>query len=300
MTACGSTPPSLPTDTSPAGVHKLLTGTAGQDFIDSVATYDWPDDGAEAAAVFDWIARDAASTDATTATRAGQTAQAIANYLSTRGDELLELSSGWFGLSHQTVGSRNPELARSFTESLLPFLKPLVCDSNGTLGFDLLDPAGCDASVQAAKPMFAVLNTDERSGRTLTGAASTDVDRWVQSYADGAPTSGADLAFAGRLLGLASLGAQRSGAPVRSLHDEVQQAQYVIATAAIARKQAAMWPEFMVEGRLMSPEEVRTKLGVTRVDEYYGALDNLVLAVGAHRAIRDQLRGEYEKVTGHQ
>ena len=107
------------------------------------------------------------------------------------------------------------------------------------------------------------------------------------------------MAFAGRLLGLASVGAQRSGAPVRSLHDEVQQAQYVIASAAIAREQASMWPEFMIEGRLMTPDEVRTNLGATRTDEYYGALDNVILAIGAHRAIRDQLRGEYVKVTGH-
>ena len=159
-TACDSTPPSLPTDRSPAGVHALLTGAAGQDFLDSIATYDWADAGADAATIFDWISRDATSTDPATATRAGQTARAIAEFLSTHGDGLLELPSGWFGLSHQTVGSRNPELTQGLTVALLPFLKPIVCDSYGTLGFELLDPAGCDASAQAAKPVFAVLNTD--------------------------------------------------------------------------------------------------------------------------------------------
>jgi hypothetical protein len=301
--ACGSSPPALPSDSSPAAVHDLLTGTGGQDFLHAIATYDWDDGGARAGALLGWIGRDATSADPAVATRAGQSAGAIAQFLAKNGDQLQKVPSGLFGTSDEAVGARNPELTRAFASTVTPFLAAIVCDGRGTMGFTPLDPE-CGRSVEAAKPLFTVLNTEHQAGQTLTDAATAEVDRQVQAFADADPLNYADpalngLAYAGRLLGLAAVGAEKSGIPARSLHDEVDQAYYVIAKARIAKNHDAVWPEFMENGQLMSPAEVRERRGDSRIDEYYGVLGVYMISKGVFQRIKDDLRGEYERVTGH-
>jgi hypothetical protein len=176
-----------------------------------------------------------------------------------------------------------------------------VCDSRGTgtNGFDLINPKGCNESVEAAKKVFTVINTDRQAGQSLINATNTEIDRQIQNYADADPSNPADpalngLAYAGRLLGLAAVGGQQSGIATRSPEDEANQATYLVARTRIDKGQATSWPEFMANGRLMTPDEVRAKLGANRVDEYYGALNDYALATKISRSIKYELRGEYE------
>lgn len=301
-TACGSSAPTLPTDTSPAAVHDLLTASGGQDFLNSIATYDWDDGGAQAGRLFEWIVKDATSPDAELATSAGESASAIVKFLSTHADELLKVPSGLFA-SDKTVGALNPELTRDLASTVTPFLAAIACDRRGTMGFTPLDP-DCEKSVQAAKAVFTVLNTDHEAGQTLTDAANAEIDRHVQAFADADPLNYADpalngLTYAGRLLGLATVGAQTSGIAVRSIQDEVNQASYVIVGARIASAHNTVSPKFMKNGQLMSPADVRTNRGAYRLDEYYGSLDAYMFPTGDYQRIKDDLRGEYERVTGH-
>ena len=305
VSACGARTPSLPVDTSPAAVHDLLAGQGGQDFLYLIATHDWEDGGVGAAKLFEWIGPDATAADPAVASRAGESAGAVAKFLSQRGNDLLDIRTGSFGTSHQTLGSLNPELLRSFTTALIPYLGAMVCDSRDTKGFGLLDAAGCEQSVQAAEPVFSVLNTDGPAAESLADAAYARMGRYVQSFADNDPPHSQNpfasgLGYAGRLLGLVTVGAEHSDITPPSLQDEVNEASYVTAKAMLAKGEGTFSSEFLDNGALMSPDEVRAKLGTNRLDEYNFGLTNYLTSVGVQQLIKDQLRGQYQLITGHQ
>lgn len=90
---------------SPVAVHELITGPDGAAFLESISTYSWEDGGAAAAELFEWIRGDATSADTATATRAGETANALARFLSDNGDKLLDMSSGFLNLDHEVSPS---------------------------------------------------------------------------------------------------------------------------------------------------------------------------------------------------
>jgi hypothetical protein len=79
------------------GTDKIPVAGDGQKFLSAIAKYDWDDGGAKAGALFQWIAAGAKSPDQASAKRAGESAHAVANFLSLQGNELLTLSSGIFG-----------------------------------------------------------------------------------------------------------------------------------------------------------------------------------------------------------
>ena len=138
-TACGSSAPGLPTDTSPAAVHDLLTGTERPDFLNAISTYDWDDGGAQAGKLFEWIGTGATSADPAVATRAGESASAITHSSRTQ-RPVAQASVGPIRHQRQDHWGAEPGLTRAFASTVTPFLAAIVCDDRGTMGFTPLDP----------------------------------------------------------------------------------------------------------------------------------------------------------------
>jgi hypothetical protein len=302
--ACGTSAPALPTDTSPAAVHDVLAGQDGQNFLYEITTHDWGDGGVHAAKLFEWIAAEATSPDPRVAARAGESAQALASFLSNRGEDLLDIKTGVFGLTRSTVGALNPSLIRAYGAALTPFQGAMVCDTRSVEGFGALANP-CEEAVSAAKPVFAALNTDPATASAFADAASARMDRYIQLFAENDPASVSNpfpsaLPYVGRLLGLVTIAASHSDVTPPTLQAEVNKVSYVLVKAMLTQGHGTFPPEFLVDGRLMSPAEVQAKLGINRLDEYYFGLNNYLMSMGVQQLIKDQLRGQYEFVTGHQ
>lgn len=164
----------------------LLTGTGGQDFLYEVSTFHWDDAGAQAGKLFEWIAAEATSPDPAVAARAGESAHALASFLGNRGDGLLGIKSGVFGLTRSTVGALNPNLVRAYGTALTPYQGAMVCDTRTVNGFGgLAEP--CEAAVSAAKPVFAALNTDPGTASAFADAAYARMDRYLESFVESDP-----------------------------------------------------------------------------------------------------------------
>jgi hypothetical protein len=285
-------------------VHDLLTGQAGQDLLEIMSTYQWDDGGAQAAKLFEWIAPDAVSPDPAVATRADEAAHAVATFLANRGSNLLDIGTGWFGRDHKTMGALNPDLVRSFATALIPFQGAMVCDDRDTKGFGLLTTP-CEAAVLAARPVFAVLNTDPQAATSFADAAYARMDRYVQLFAENDPTSMSNpfpsaLSYVGRLLGLVTVGAMRSDVTPPDVEHELTQARYTIAKAVLARNPGLRFPsEYLQNGVLMSPAEIRQNLGLDKLDDYAIDLTTFLTSNGnIEQLISHNLRGQYELVAG--
>jgi len=302
MVSCGGGPPSLPADDSPASVHDVLTGTGGQDFLYEVSTYHWDDGGAAAAKLFEWIGTEATSTDPRVAGRAGESAHALASFLSNRGENLLDIKTGVFGLSRSTVGALNPSLLRAYGAALTPFQGAMVCDTRPVKGFDTLaDP--CEAAVSAAKPVFAALNTDPETASAFADAAYARMDRYLQLFVENDPASVSNpfpsaLSYVGRLLGLVTIGATHSDVIPPTIEQESTQAGYLVAKALLVKDPSLRFPaKFLANGSVMSPLEVRQNLGVNGLDEYTRNLANFLSDNGnVEQLISHDLEGQFELV----
>ncbi len=140
--------PSCPPSTDTAAIADRVTGPDGQAFLRDITTASWDDDGHRAAELFAWVPRDAQSTDRAAATRAGQTAHAIASFLA---DEREKIAGA----------PANPALWQAFAQSLVPYLGAMVGDESGVVGFEPLDgPEFADAAHH-----IAVRSNDEERER---------------------------------------------------------------------------------------------------------------------------------------
>ncbi|WP_234801914.1 hypothetical protein [Mycolicibacterium conceptionense] len=305
VSACSTTTePSLPNPSDPAQVTAELTSKDGTDFLLSVGTYAWSDDGARAAEVFRWIPAGAAATDRKIAERAGESAHAIAAFLADKEDRLLDIRSGLLSRNHTTVGGLNPDLVRSFGEALIPYQGALVCDDRNARGFDPLE--SCGGSMPAVQSVFSVISTDADAAAAFSGAAHVLVDRYVQTFADTELSSPAiypaaqGLTYAGSLLGLLSVTVSKHEkmAPVQ-IDKEATHVRYTVAKAALARELSHSLPEkFFIDGALMTPEQVQLNLGDAGYSQYSAGLVSFLSQRNVETFIRHNIIGQFQRVSG--
>lgn len=193
----------------------LTNPDSGQDFIHDLLTHEWTDDGKAAAALLTTDANDATVedpsnlNDAFTARKTGETMEAVAKYMAS--------NDGWStlsdmpGLGGQSVGQVNPELLRTISESMSPYILELAGGNTpNTPGFDP-DDSWTDPGKTAntghyagTANIFAAMNTDEEAGTNFMGHAIDDMWNEEGKYGEdpNAKGSGAHLTNIGNLHGL--------------------------------------------------------------------------------------------------
>ena len=186
----------------------------GQDFVHNVLTHNWTDNGQAASSMFSFGEHDATvddpgnKVDIATANRTGNIMQAVAQNMST--SESWEALSNIPEMDNQSVGQVNPDLLRTISHSMSPYVSDLAgADQPKKPGFDIAgwaNPAGSQFSGSAN--VFAALNTDEEAGKAFTQAAMDGIvgNEGQYALAPDAPDSGEHLVTAGRLQGLMDKG----------------------------------------------------------------------------------------------
>ncbi|WP_446225058.1 TPR repeat region-containing protein [Nocardia sp. IBHARD005] len=167
--------------------HALITGEGspelfgsgepGQTFNDGdkfkevvapMITRDWGDDGAAAAGMFSWINDDATSPNPEVATRAGESANVLANYVADNKSELLNLD----GDRTESLGQRNPALLQGMAEGLSPYIPRLAGVPEGppllTSGFEW---GTADPNFDRAKSVFTVMDSSKEAAEQFNVSA---------------------------------------------------------------------------------------------------------------------------------
>lgn len=196
--------------------HDLFTGPNGADNIKAISEHNWADDGQAARTVTDWI-DDAANPEISTVDqqlRAGETAQALANYLGNPDNKLLNLENSGLGGGTETLGNRNHLLVQSYAESLIPYQGEMVGEDKMP-GFSALeDPSGSDLPL--TRQLFAVIDSDETAAKNFNAHAYEQITEFQRDFArvavDGPNINVNDqgsqgMARAGTLAGLVEGGA---------------------------------------------------------------------------------------------
>lgn len=298
LAGCTPSAPALPPTGDIGKIHDLITGADGADFLSRLSTYKWPDGGTSAARLFDWIPRDAASTDSAVATRAGETAHALARFLGTHESALLNVRTGWFGLKHRDLGVLNPKLVQGYASTLIPFQGVLACDPSNSRGFELLG-ADCPSAIVYARSVFTLLNTDSIAAATFSDAAYKRMDAYIERFAEGVSNRSTGFPqgpqVAGTLLGLVTVGAARSGIKVPTVQDEENRAIYLTAKAVLPKGTNAGIPsEYFANGELMSPDGIEKHLGRDVLADYYASLGAYLRGIDdAESHISKDLRQAY-------
>lgn len=204
-------------------VHDVMTGSAGQDFLRDLHLHTWDDSRAVASthSLFDWIGHDANSQDPVAATRAAESAHALAQSIDANQSELLTQKHAMWGQTG--IGQFAPDLVRADATALEPFQAALIGDNDRTPGFALLGhPERGDFS--AAQNVFAVIDSDPDAAKHFTAAAAHKIVDYQASYAHGAaqghPHVG-DMRNAAGLLGVLDKGADME-ASARGLDGEAK------------------------------------------------------------------------------
>lgn len=217
--------------------YALLTGVAPDGgelgfHRDSVLlplmTHEWPDDGASAGRLVDWIREDAIVVDPSdtsqlaSSTRAGEAAFGLSQVLasthsgydhpgpldmSNNFDRLIDIP-GPSGEGTQSIGQLNPALTQSLAGAMAPYAtnltdpSPNAAELFGTDGFGYVGP-------EDASRLVTILNTDSEAGAYFNGVALAQAEALDRAFArEYAPGSGmAGLGeTAGRLHGLVEVG----------------------------------------------------------------------------------------------
>ncbi|MCK0093388.1 hypothetical protein MWU77_21645 [Rhodococcus sp. F64268] len=195
-------------------VEHAVTDANGSDFIRDILTHSWSDESA-AAPMFHFDELEGAvqdpndPVDVAEATRSGRIMSAVASAMST--DAAWQQLSSIPGTGHQSIGEVNPELVRTISHSMTPYIPRLVnIGLDDRPGFDnegWLDPIGNETYLGSAN-VFAALNTDELAGKCLNSRALEEATAAEFRYGQNPYESGATnhLTTAGRLLGLTDRG----------------------------------------------------------------------------------------------
>lgn len=255
LTGCARAP-ELPEGTAAAA--NVLIGPSAQDYLHSIATHDWNDDGKAAGATLTWIATNARSDDPATAEQAGHAARAIATFLvDYRGKAL------------------KPRLAQAMSTALVYYQPALVGDDRGMPGFEVF------ADIASVRHLFAVLDGDTAAGVQFTDAANEQVRAYLRGWADGVVArSGVtdDLLYATRLAGVVVGGQRESGndaIETKSTQHWINLGNYEVARIYGAKPGDGylVAEYFTPDGVLKSPDEIPRAL----LDRYSTALDNFAL-----------------------
>ncbi|MDT5283850.1 MAG: hypothetical protein QOJ20_5045 [Mycobacterium sp.] len=197
--------------------HDILTGADGQTLLKNMSVHDWADNGAAATTLTNWV-HDGASPNNSEMmqTRAGETGQALANYLGDNGKSLLDIQTHPGGLNpgHTTIGEQNPDLVRGYASALEPFQRAMVGDYDGTHGFHALENTSSDMS--RTRDLFAAIDSDPTAAKMFNAQAYQNVLGFEKDFAsataDGSVNDPAnphrgDIRMAGTLAGLIDGGA---------------------------------------------------------------------------------------------
>jgi hypothetical protein len=276
LAGCGTHEPALPPASDNDKIHDLLVGPGRDEFLSGLSSYAWPDGGARAGKLFDWIVPDSASANTAVASRAGQTAHALAAFLGSHESALLNISTGWLGMKHRTLGALNPKLTQSYASALIPFQRALACDPTAPSGFAQLDKS-CAAAIPTARSVFILINTDGKAAKIFTDAAYGNMDSLIKRFAQGLidPTNHFDEGprIAGTLLGLVHAGADQSKVDAPTVQSEENRANYLTASIVIPRgTNPGLPPEYFSNGQLMSPDEISHQIGPHALAGYYASL----------------------------
>lgn len=275
-----SSAPDLPGDSDPRSIHQLARGTAGQDFLKSVSSYQWGDQSGRVTAYFQWIPGAATGPNPDDRARAAETSHTIAAFLADNADSLRQL------------GSVNPALTESYTQAVVPYLGSLVTKDPLTPQFPPLD--ALDSTMPKTRSMLTVLGTDPTSSLILGQSIDRQVARYQDDLsevvrrhpsADGAMNEPV-LAIA-RLIALAGTAGIRSPDPNSNWSQQIEETElnYIFARASTAGPNADIAPKYFTnDGALMPPSRVRRQLGEAAWADYSAMLTAFTSRIATQRA----------------
>lgn len=195
-------------------IEQAVMDANGSDFVRDVLTHSWSDESA-VKPMFDFDELEGAvqdpndPVDVAEATRSGQIMSAVASAMST--DAAWRQMSSIPGTDHHSIGEANPELVRTISHSMTPYIPSLVSvETPDRPGFDIegwTDPEG-SGSYRGSANVFAALSTDTESGthfqsHALEEATSAQIRFGTDPDAS---NSNQHLANAGQLLALTDKG----------------------------------------------------------------------------------------------
>ena len=188
------------TGRDPVVVHDALAGINGQatpatqSLIGNLFTHQWADHGAALSPALDntigqreVMTNPGDLTQLATATRAGETAQALAHYTAQNGDMLLNMPGA--GEVNNALGQVNPLLDQALGRNLLPYIGDILGNHlDNTAGFTHdIDDAVRSPTLPLTKQLFAVINSDPTAAAQFNGQAYHDIaayqDRFAESLA---------------------------------------------------------------------------------------------------------------------
>ena len=175
LTGCTSSdqPPQLPSSTDHAALSSVVLSANGANFLRDITGHAWDDGGREAGDLFAWIPRDAQSQDQAVAVRAGETAHAIASFLTDERESL-------------TDAPANPELWQSFSAALVPYLGAAVGNGSDVAGFAPLDDL--QSSMTRTVGLFLAMTKDTQASRALVNDATSRAASDEEAFADAVTT----------------------------------------------------------------------------------------------------------------
>lgn len=253
LVGCTSdTEPELPASTDAVAIGDRVAGPDGQAFLWEITSASWGDDGRRAAELFARIPRDAQSTDQASATRAGQTAHAIASFLA---DDREKIASA----------PANPALWQAFAQALVPYIGAMVGDAAGVAGFEPLDDPG--SQMRRTASLFAAMTKDSEANQTFTTTASERADTYEVAFARTAvaeplladrASAQKDLLRAARLRGLVATGAHLANPSSENPTPSVAQTElaYQVVSLTARPDDPHINEEFFRDGRLLPPSEI--------------------------------------------
>ncbi|MGN5240186.1 TPR repeat region-containing protein [Rhodococcus sp. SJ-3] len=199
-------------------IEQAVTDPNGSEFVRDVLTHSWSDE-STVQSMFHFDELEGAvqdpndAVDVAEAARSGQIMSAVASAMST--DAAWQQMSSIPGTNHQSIGEVNPELVRTISHSMTPYIPSLVSvEVPDRPGFDIegwTDPEG-SGSYRGSVNVFAVLSTDEEAGTHFQSHAMREsVAAQIRFGEDpDAPNSNQQLANAGQLLALTDKGIEMS------------------------------------------------------------------------------------------
>lgn len=198
----------------------------GENFVHDLLTHRWPDNGSVASAMFRFDEHESRITDfgnpvdVAAAHHSGAIMSAAASAMSS--DASRSLLANIPGSDGQSIGQVNPELVRTVSHSMSPYIPHLAgagASHTHLPGFDIvdrthhgdermwIDPAG-NNQFTGSSNVFAALNTDAEAGTHFLGAAYAETVAAETRYAQDPYSLGqtGHLTTAGRILGLSDRG----------------------------------------------------------------------------------------------
>jgi hypothetical protein len=289
--------------------HDILTGPNGQTLLHDMSVHEWADKGAGASTLTSWIHDAAGSTNDAVATRAGETAQVLANYIADHGaNELTNIETDPVTHAHATIGKVNPELLRGYADALIPYQDAMVGDYQGIKGFTALDDFH-HGDLPRTRELFAVMDSDwdpknsNTAANAFNQAAYEHAVLYEHEYGvaanNGDPNDPGnphrlDMARAGALAGLVEAGANDASG-------YTHQQDYENAKSAYDMKKSAL--DFMFSkgtSHIPGAGGLISALGQNAVnDAFLGKEPTLEHGqVVQHRSIQDEQNLAYYTVAG--